>query len=84
MDSVEMDSVEIILHHLQRGDEILFGRSHNGRSKIKIKYGPLRLLTKRVQVDEKTMGEIKNAIREGRRVRQECGRSKPAEKTGKF
>jgi hypothetical protein len=67
-----MDSMEIIMHHLKKGDEVLFGRSHNGRAKIKIKFGPMRLLTKRIQVDETTMSQIKNAIRDRKEQRHEC------------
>ena len=53
-----------LLRHKARGSEILFGRSHAGKSKIKVKYGPFGLFTKRYSLDHETFELAKRCMRQ--------------------
>ena len=60
---VDHNAVEIVRKNVQKGDTIFIGQNHVGCAKIKIRHGPMRLLTKRLEVNADTLDEIKSMLR---------------------
>ncbi len=55
--------VESIVAYSGKGCKILFGHNALGGMKVKVKYGPFCLLTKRFQTDLETYNEIKRRLK---------------------
>ena len=60
--------VEEVLALARNGATVMFGRSASGRGKIKIRYGPMKLATKRYMPNDATFEEIKARLREVRNL----------------
>lgn len=60
--SLNTEILEEIRHFSRSRARILFGRGHAGQCKIKIKHGPLSVLTKRYVVDPKTYEAAKQIV----------------------
>lgn len=56
-------TIDAVLLHAARGRQILYGDNHTGRVKIKVKYGPLGLISARYPTDRETMNEIKSRLK---------------------
>jgi hypothetical protein len=63
---IDRQAVETVKKHAEKGDTIFIGQNHVGRAKIKIRHGPLKLLTKRLDVDADTLDAIKSILRAAR------------------
>lgn len=59
----EPEVVADVMGYFDKGAEVLFSRSHTGDAKIKVKYGPFKLLKVRYTVSDKVALAIKEAIR---------------------
>jgi len=60
---MDQNVINSVFSHATKGRKILFGHSNNGRVKVKIKYGPLGLLTTRYATDHETFNEIKRRLK---------------------
>ena len=47
---------------LSHGAQIFIGHDHVGRKKIKVRHGPLRLITHRFEVSDEELKEIKSVL----------------------
>ena len=59
MNTQQLDQV---LSDVKRGGKILFGRDQYGRSKVKIKYGPFNLFTRRYTLDAETSEALRTHL----------------------
>lgn len=57
---MDIDLIRKASYYKNNGANFYFRRNHFGSPKIKIKYGPFKLLTKRFETDIETFGKIKN------------------------
>ena len=48
----------------RRGAAVLFGRSTYGHTKIKVRFGPLKLRTRYYKTDDETYAELKDRLRQ--------------------
>ena len=61
--NVDQEVVNSVVNFAERGSKVMFGRSHTGEIKIKIKYGPLQALTKRYRTTPQTYELIKQQLK---------------------
>lgn len=59
---MDTELVDRVITQARRGADILFGRTHSGTLKIKVKHGPFKLLTSRYNVDPLTYEGIKRQL----------------------
>lgn len=59
---MDMELIGKVSRHARRGGQILFGRSHTGILKIKVRHGPFRLFTTRYHTDPITYEWIKREL----------------------
>ena len=57
---MDIDLICKASYYQKTGANFYFRRDHMGNPKIKIKYGPYKLLTKRFETDVETFGKVKN------------------------
>jgi len=60
---MDQNVINSVMSHANKGRKILLGHNHIGRVKIKVKYGPLGLITTRYATDHDTYNEIKRRLR---------------------
>ena len=60
---MDEDIVEAVISKARSGAEVLFGRGNYGELKIKVRYGPMRLMTKRYHVDFETWQEVRARLK---------------------
>ena len=60
---MDKEAVSSIVSKAESGAEILFGRGNLGEHKIKVRYGPMHLMTKRYQVDAETYEYVMAKLR---------------------
>jgi len=51
------------MSHAVKGHQVLLARKHDGRHKIKVKYGPFGLITARYSTDRQTYDGIKARLK---------------------
>ena len=57
---MDIDLIRKASYYQKIGANFYFRRDHMGNPKIKIKYGPFKLLTKRFETDVETFGKVKS------------------------
>ena len=57
---MDIDLIRKASYYQSIGANFYFRRDHMGNPKIKIKYGPFNLFTKRFETDADTFGRIKS------------------------
>ncbi len=57
---MDIDLIRKATYYKNAGANFYFRRDHMGSPKIKIKYGPFKLFTKRFETDMETFGRVKN------------------------
>ena len=55
--------IDRIVEMRRRGAVVRFVRGYGGQARVKVKYGPFHLLTRRYRPDEPTFEELKQRIR---------------------
>jgi hypothetical protein len=55
--------VDRIIEMRRRGAAIWFARTANGRIKVKVKFGPFHMMTRRYHPDEATFEALKQRMR---------------------
>ena len=63
VENVDHQVVDSVIGYAERGNKVMFGRSHTGEIKIKIKYGPMQTLTKRFRTTPQTFAAIKEQLK---------------------
>ncbi len=60
---MDLNVVESVVDYSSKGCKILFGHNVLGGMKIKVKYGPFKILTKRFKTDIETYYEVKRRLK---------------------
>jgi len=57
---MDINLIRKATYYKNTGAVFYFRRDHMGQPKIKIKYGPFKMLTKRFETDIETFGQVKS------------------------
>lgn len=60
---LEQKTIDSVISHARKGHQVLLGYGHTGNVRIKVKHGPLGLVTTRYQTDRMTFEEIKKQLK---------------------
>ena len=62
---MEPNLIQNVLKHAQRGDDVLMRRRNADSGRIKVKYGFMKLRTKRFSVDGDTYDQVRSVLKNG-------------------
>jgi len=60
---MDQKTVQTVMSHAEKGRTVLLGFGNGGDVKVKVKYGPMGLITRRFATDHDTFEEIRRRLR---------------------